>query len=299
MISSVYEMPHFPARAGTADRGLDREAVARLAELDASRIEIVAATDSTNQDLMDRPAGLDALAPRILIAVRQRAGRGRRGRAWLSEPEDCLTMSVSLHRVREASAPTLTGLPLALGVAVAETLAPEVKGIGLKWPNDLLREGRKCAGMLVEARTVGELDRVVIGLGLNWHLPESLARPLAAAAGGAPPFAAAGGLFDELPPPAVRERIAGRVARALIDAAWRFMQHGFGDTALRWARFDALLGREVVVRGDGEPALLGRADGLDRNGALRVRTADGVQSVSAGEVSVRLTGDARLRSGDA
>ena len=102
MISPVYDLPQSPARAGAADRGLDREAVARAAGLDPRRVDIVAATDSTNQDLMDGPAGLDALAPRVLIAVRQRAGRGRRGRAWLSEPVDCLTMSNGLHRVRAA-----------------------------------------------------------------------------------------------------------------------------------------------------------------------------------------------------
>jgi len=299
MISPVYDMPQSPARAGAADRGLDREAVARAAGLDPRRVEIVAATDSTNQDLMDGPAGLDALAPRILIAVRQRAGRGRRGRAWLSEPADCLTMSIGLHRVRAASAPSLTGLPLALGVAIAQTLAAHVRGIGLKWPNDLLRDGRKCAGMLVEVRAVGELERVVIGLGLNWRLPEPLAQKLAAAAAAAQPFAAAGGLFDELPALPVRERIAGQLAAALIERARSFMQQGFGDTALHWARYDALLGREVVVRGDGGTALIGRADGLDRHGALRVRTAHGVQSVCAGEVSVRLAGDAQPRSGEA
>ena len=295
MISPVYDMPHTPASAGAADRGLDREAVARAAGLDASRIEIVPVTGSTNQDLLDGPPVPDALAPRVLIAVRQRAGRGRRGRAWLSEPPDCLTMSISLHRVREASAPPLTGLPLALGVAIAETLAPQVHGIGLKWPNDLLRDGRKCAGMLVEVRALAELERVVIGLGLNWRLPCSLAQQLLAAAGGSPPFAAAGGLFDELAPAPVREQITGQLARALIERARRFMREGFGDTALRWARFDALLGREVVVRGDGTHVLVGRADGLDRHGALRVRTADGVQSVCAGEVSVRLAGDAQPR----
>jgi len=298
MISPVYDMPQSPARAGAADRGLDREAVARAAGLDPRRVEIVAATDSTNQDLMDGPAGLDALAPRILIAVRQRAGRGRRGRAWLSEPADCLTMSIGLHRVRAASAPSLTGLPLALGVAIAQTLAAHVRRIGLKWPNDLLRDGRKCAGMLVEVRAVGELERVVIGLGLNWRLPEPLAQRLAAAAA-AQPFAAAGGLFDELPSASVRERITGLLAGALIERARHFMRQGFGDTALHWARYDALLGREVVVRGDGGTALIGRADGLDRHGALRVRTAHGVQSVCAGEVSVRLAGDAQPRSGEA
>lgn len=295
MISPVHDMRQSPAPAGIADRGLDRQAVARAGDLDPARVEIVEATGSTNQDLMSRPAAPDVAAPRVLIAARQTAGRGRRGRGWLSEPPDCLAMSVSVHRMRDASAPALTGLPIALGVAIADVLAARVRGIGLKWPNDLLRDGRKCAGMLVEARTVDELDRVVIGLGLNWRTPPTLARQPAApppVPGEPSPEAAplvAGGLFDALPPLDVRERIAGELARALIDCARRYLREGFGDTALAWARHDLLLGREVVVQSEGKTVLSGRADGLDRHGELRVRTRDGVRTVCAGEVSVRLS----------
>jgi len=295
MISPVHDMRQPPAPAGNADRGLDREAVARAGGLDPARVAIVESTGSTNQDLMSRPAGLDVPAPRVLIAARQTAGRGRRGRGWLSEPPDCLAMSISVHRVRDASAPVLTGLPIALGIAIADVLAAQVHGIGLKWPNDLLRDGRKCAGMLVEARTVDELERVVIGLGLNWRLPATLAGQPAApppasgeASSDAAPLAP-GGLFDALPPVEVRERIAGELARALVDCARRYLREGFGDTALAWARHDLLLGREIVVKSEGKTVLSGRADGLDRHGELRVRTRNGVQTVCAGEVSVRLS----------
>ncbi len=282
-------------------RGLDCEAIARAAGLDRSRIEWVAEIGSTNLELMNRPGEPNALAPVVLIAGRQTAGRGRRGRTWLSAAPDCLTMSISLHRARRGAAAPLVGLPLALGAAVAATVAAHVPGIGLKWPNDLLRDGRKCAGMLVETRSIGDFERVVVGLGLNWRVSSALARALdergagATSASDSPasdpastlPGLPVGGLFDALPPSALREQVAGELAGAIIACARRFFETGFADTAQRWARFDVLAGREVAIVVDHQHTLTGHADGLDRQGALRVRTAQGVVPVAAGEVSVR------------
>lgn len=281
MISAVDETRRCDAPPGAIDAP-EGVALAHAARLDVSCVEIVAETGSTNQDLMRRPVAPGRPSPRVLVARHQRAGRGRRGRAWLSEAVDSLTMSVSLERARDAAAPALTGLSLAFGVALAEVAARHAQGIALKWPNDLLRDGRKCAGMLVETRWIGERERVVVGVGLNWRLPPSLGASLPQA----------GGLFDALPPAALRERIAGEIARALIDAATRFFVAGFGDCAARWARFDALAGRELVVFADGVAPVPGTAEGVDSNGALRVRTAQGLRSVVAGEVSVRLAGAA-------
>lgn len=279
MISAVDETHRCDAQPGAIDAP-EGVALAHAARLDVARVEIVAETGSTNQDLMNRPAEPGPLLPRVLVARHQRAGRGRRGRAWVSEPANSLTMSVSLERARAAAAPALTGLSLALGVALAEVAARHAQGIALKWPNDLWRDGRKCAGMLVETRWIGERERVVVGVGLNWRLPSSLGASLPQA----------GGLFDALPPAALRGRIAGEIARALIDAATRFFAEGFGDCAARWARFDALAGREVVVFADGAAPVAGVADGVDRGGALRLRTPQGLRPVVAGEVSVRLAG---------
>ena len=274
--------------------GLGRDAIARAANLDGSRIELVDEIASTNTELMNRPVAGDPLAPLVLIAARQSGGRGRRGRAWLSETSDCLTMSISMHRARGGSVRPLTGLSLALGAAVATTVASHARGIGLKWPNDLLRDGRKCAGMLVETRAVGEFERVVIGLGLNWSLSPALARSVAGTAAGAGPERPAlppGALLDAPPTQALRELITGELAGAIIDATLAFFEEGFADTASRWARFDVLAGRDVVIHGNGDRALAGRADGLDPDGALRVRTAQGVGPVAAGEVSVRFPQD--------
>ena len=105
--------------------------------------------------------------------------------------------------------------------------------------------------------------------------------------------APAGGLFDTLPGPALRERITGELAASIIGCTQRFFELGFADTAVRWAQFDVLAGREVAIVLDAQRVLSGRAQGLDHHGALLVRTADGIVAVAAGDVSVRFLGDIR------
>jgi BirA family biotin operon repressor/biotin-[acetyl-CoA-carboxylase] ligase len=256
-------------------------------------VEVVESIGSTNRELMGRPAGAAAVAAGrpssfVLLAGSQVAGRGRRGRTWVSDPADSLTFSVAIDHRRNAATPALVGLSLSLGVSVAQAASGYASGIGLKWPNDLLRDGRKCAGMLIETRSSGDLERIVIGLGVNLRLPDEIARSL---------DQPACGLFEPGATVPRREELAGRFARALIDATMNFLERGFADTASDWARFDVLSGREVSILEEGRPALVGRADGLDPTGALRVLTADGMVAVAVGDVSARL-GDL-TRRGDA
>ena len=283
MIAAVDSLDQHSSPDPAADAALDGARIAEAAGLPVDCIEVVDAIDSTNKELMRRPAGppdpLGTPEVHVLFAVRQLAGRGRRGRSFVSDPRDSLTFSVAIDHRRGLQTPALVGLPLALGVAVAQAASAWVRGIGLKWPNDLLRDGRKCAGMLVETRLSGDHERIVIGLGVNLRLPETLARAI---------DQPACGLFEAgaaMPP---REELAGRFARALVDAARRFLAEGFGGTAAQWAPFDVLAGREVRILEDGRVKLVGRADGLDPTGALRVRTPDGVVAVAVGDVSARL-----------
>lgn len=276
---------HGSATAPTAARAqlLDAAAIAAAARLPAASVRVVAAIDSTNAELMRAQGGPDR-APAVLIAARQSAGRGRRGRRWLTDPEAGLALSVRVERERRPGAPPLAGLPPAVGVALAEALSSEAGAISLKWPNDLYRSGRKFAGVLAESRSVGPMERVVVGVGLNWVLD-------AAAAGAIDQPAT--GLFEALPARAERERLAGRIAWALIAAVEAFFARGIGDTAERFARFDHLAGREVVVTEDGAEMLSGVAEGLDAAGALRVRVDGRIRAVAVGDVSVRAAAAAR------
>jgi BirA family biotin operon repressor/biotin-[acetyl-CoA-carboxylase] ligase len=171
------------------------------------------------------------------------------------------------------------GLSLALGVAVVEVLTGlGVPGLAVKWPNDVLREGGKLAGMLLEVRSAGALERVVIGLGVNLRVSESLRTSVDQAVKGA---------FDGLAHPPSRLQTAAALAAALRARTERFHREGFADTGRAWAACDFLAGAEVVVLDQGREVLSGRADGLGPEGELRVWQDGRLQLVAVGDVSVR------------
>lgn len=244
-------------------------------------LEHVATVDSTNAVLMRAPFGEAPAPPRALLADAQTAGRGRNGRAWTTDPQASLALSVALER--PVQSPPLAGLPLAVGVAVAEVLAVHGATVRLKWPNDLLveRDGTraKAGGILVEARSQARWQRVVIGVGLN--LAASAALDAVATA---QPVA---GLFA---PGAAPDRVAlaRALAHALVALVADFERHGLAAYAARWSALDALAGMPVdLVRHDGT-RVPGRAQGIDADGALRVALdAGGIEHVVAGDVSVR------------
>lgn len=259
---------------------LRADAVARAAGTAALAIELVEAVGSTNEALLSRPIGAAALPPVLFAAREQTAGRGRRGRSWLSDPDRCLTFSLSLERHVGSRERVLAGFSLAVGVALAESLAPRVTDLRLKWPNDLLRGGRKVSGILVETRRLGSVERVVVGIGLNLQAParfeDEIAQPI-------------GGLFDDgAPLPAgEREQLLGEVVAGQL-AMWRdFQAGGLASFVARWSRFDALAGHEVNIVEGGRTLMSGRADGIDDSGALRVCCDDGVRLANVGDVSAR------------
>ncbi len=132
---------------------------------------MVEETGSTNADLLARAATLPG--PLLLVARNQTAGRGRAGRSWLSSSEGSLTFSLAWKF--DGGLPRLTGLPLAVGVALADTLERLGVQVGLKWPNDVLRDGDKLAGILIETQAAqGGGVWAVIGIGLNLLMPDEL-----------------------------------------------------------------------------------------------------------------------------
>ena len=240
-------------------------------------VRVLDRVESTNRMLMEEAWPAVPAAPCVLVARRQTAGRGRLGRVWLSGADDSLTLSVALELVPGAGLGRLGALSVVAGLAVAETLVDRVPDLRLKWPNDLQRSGRKVAGLLCESRLQGQRVRIVAGLGLNL-LPaperfDGLGQP-------------AGALFamPEHRPP--RSRLAGELAAALIRAI-AGDPTAERDLPQRWARFDALAGREVDILSGGVIRLSGQVAGIDEGGALRLRGPDGERSVAVGEVSVR------------
>lgn len=261
-------------------------------------VEAVAETGSTNRVLMDAPFGEGPAPARLLATARQTAGRGRQGRGWVMEPGRSAAFSIAIERLSNGGKPAV-GLSIAAGVAVAGALAGLLDhggaggaanaaaeglqdGIGLKWPNDLQRAGRKVGGILVESRRApaggAQLERYVVGIGLNLIAPRdergAIGQPVT-------------GLFDGESLPVPAEHIVGQVAAAVVDAAGLFFREGLAPFADGWHRFDALRGRQVLAFTDGRTEAAGIARGIDADGALLLDTAAGLRAVRSGEVSVR------------
>ena len=246
---------------------------------DLVALDIAWTLDSTNSELLRRLA--PTRGAEVLVAERQTGGRGRRGRAWVSPL--AANLMLSLSRQFAGGLARLPGLSLVAGVATAEALQElDFAQVRLKWPNDLVvADGaslRKLGGLLVEGggENAGPA-RAVIGLGLNVYMP----------AGSEPgidqPWTDLATLAGARPS---RNRLVAAVLAHWLPALTQFDAEGLSPFLARYAAFDALAGRDVLLHpGDGaQPA---RALGLASDGALRVQVDGREQRVHAGEISVR------------
>ena len=238
-------------------------------------VEVLAQIDSTNSELMRRArAGqTDAV---LLVAEHQLAGRGRLGRDWQSEAPagELAAMGVlpSLTFSLGLALPDcdLSGLSLAVGLTVARSLHPDLR---LKWPNDVLLQGRKLGGILIETAQVDGVRYLVIGVGINL-LPRPAAglRLAPAALNEVLPQCSAASALQALVPP-------------LVEAVQRFAGQGFAAFHAAYHALDALYGQPVQT----SAGLAGVARGVDASGALLLHTEHGVEKISSAEVSVRAT----------
>ena len=226
-------------------------------------VEVLPEIDSTSSELMRRVRA-GRCEPTLLVAEQQTAGRGRMGRDWHSRVGDSLTFSLSLP----LAPADWSGLSLAVGVSVAESLHPDIQ---IKWPNDLWLQGRKLVGVLIETAGAGEQRSVVVGVGINIAPRE------------------ADGL--SIPPACLQELLPGidageallRVAAPLVQALAAFERTGFAPFQSGYARRDLLCDRAVTLSN----GTVGMARGVDAQGGLLVQTPAGLQTVTSSEVSVR------------
>lgn len=214
---------------------------------------------------------VDASAPTLATwaTLDQRAGRGRLGREWVAPAGRCLAASILVRPT--ASEDAWGWLPLAVGLALAETIEPLVPGarVGVKWPNDVLVDGAKVAGILCERRG----DAVIVGVGVNLVLePAELPTDRATSLRIAGATGSAGDLADAV--------LAG-VLRGLAGAV------DLADVALheRIAARCSTLGEHVRVLLPGDRTLVGTATGLGSAGELDVDVDGRIERVSAGDVT--------------
>ncbi len=258
---------------------LNPDAAARVTSLD-----VYLNTDSTNERLLSNapPPGGTVQA---CLAEYQSMGRGRLRRRWQAPFGSGICMS--LARQFDAPGAALSSLALAAGVTVIEVLARcGVRDATLKWPNDVIWQGRKLGGILIETGgQAGGPCRVVIGLGLNYALKEPARRNIAASGALAP----ADVLEAAVGEPPGRNALAASLLGNLMEMCNVFEQQGFAAFAERWRAADALLGRAVVVT-TGAVEVAGIARGIDSDGALLVDSEGTRLRCHSGEASLASMG---------
>ena len=232
-------------------------------------IDLLDCCSSTNAVLLTR-AESGAASGTVLIAETQTAGRGRRGRQWVSGAGDSLTFSL-LWRFVPGTVPI--GLSLAVGLAVAQALEKVDAGkTALKWPNDLLRDGRKLGGILVEL-VPGAPHAAVIGIGLNLHLPDSMPDELKARSA----------TVGRVEPAAL---LAGTLT-ALLEVLEKFSAGGFAVLLDAWTARHAHENQPVRLLSDFAPDREGICRGVDVDGALLFESDGRIERILSGEISLR------------
>ena len=237
-------------------------------------VEVVDSCESTNAELLGESS---AESPRLLATDYQSAGRGRHGRRWHSVRGAGICFSVRRRLRRPAR--ELGGASLAAGVAVARALrAAGAQGIALKWPNDLLAAGgAKLGGILIETRIQGGRVLAVVGVGVNYRArPDPRVRRRTAA------------LEELMQPLAPRNLLIAGIARELLDVLDSFDASGLSLLRGEWEALHAHAGHHIRLRLADGSVVGGVHAGVDADGAMRLRTRDGVRALhSARVVSAR------------
>lgn len=240
-------------------------------------LHLFESTDSTNHYLMAQGAA-GASSGTVCLAESQQAGRGRRGREWISPFASNLYLSLLWRFTGGPQA--AQGLSLAAGVMTAQVIeALGVADVKLKWPNDLLWRGAKLGGVLIEmAGEAGGPCFVVVGIGINVRMPPHAGESIDQA-------------WTDLQAATMgRTPSRNRLAATLIDALLCGLA-SYGETGLQpylhpWRRLDALCEQPVAVHTPGG-IFEGEGVGIDETGALRVRHPGGIRTFHAGDVSLR------------
>ena len=248
-------------------------------------LEVRAHIASTNTSLLER-ATEGEIAGQVLTAEVQTAGRGRRGRNWLSPFGRNLAVSIGVAVARPVA--EIGALSLVVGVAVRRALVEHgLTGVDLKWPNDVLLDGRKLAGILIElVRAVAPVE-VVIGIGVNVGCAARVAERI---------DQSIADVAEQIDGP-TRNALLARILDHVVAACQGFDSGGFERFRDEWNDAHFYRGTQVAVKpadtGGSEhvsrsaASFAGRVLDVGTDGALRIETADGVRAFTGGEVTMR------------
>lgn len=246
--------------------------------VDAVKIIVEPVIDSTNQYMLERIPNLNS--GDTCLAEYQSAGRGRRGRQWIS-PFGCNLYLSTYWRLEQGPAAAI-GLSLVVGIVIAETLN-KVCGnkVKVKWPNDLYMNDKKLAGILVELTgKTGDAAHIIIGIGINIGMNENILRKEK------PINQAWSSLTDEVEN-IERNKLAGNIINALRQSLLLFEKEGLKPFLAKWFDLDNFLGRSVKLL-IGNDVITGIEKGINEQGALLLQKENGeIIPYIGGEISLR------------
>ncbi|NVK21654.1 MAG: bifunctional biotin--[acetyl-CoA-carboxylase] ligase/biotin operon repressor BirA [Kangiellaceae bacterium] len=254
---------------------LDHEALNRDTNFDC---QVLLTTDSTNQQLK----GQNFAHHKVVTAEYQSAGRGRRGRQWVSPLASNLYWSLGWQTHMPVQ--QLGGLSLVVGLAVANALTKlDIQGIELKWPNDIRYHGKKVGGILIELSgdAVGGLQ-VIIGVGLNIDMHPQAAQAIEQQ------WCNVNDIFEQQAlPKKSRQQILIACLTELENYLQTFEAYGFAGFLDEWQQKDECMDKKVVIL-QADKDIKGIGAGVDATGAFLLQTGKGIKPIYAGEVSLRL-----------
>lgn len=252
-------------------------------------LERVEESTSTNEDLMSRWRTNNLWDPIARLAQKQTAGKGRMGRSWISSPNQTLTFSIAYPFKKTAQ--ELSGLSLAIGLAVikgishATHIPPEElhqKGLGLKWPNDVLLKNNKLAGVLIEGGQLkpGDPTWLIIGVGINLNKSPDLENQIGRKASC---------LNDIVDLQVLNSDIIWlEMLKELGLVIEEFEKSSFQTFQTLWNHWDTYQGKVCQIHQENQLQLEGIEKGVDQDGVLLIETATGIKKVISGDVSLRV-----------
>ena len=253
-------------------------------------LERVIETKSTNDDLLGRWRAGELIDPVARIAHKQTAGKGRAGRSWLANPEDSLCFSLAFPFKRTPA--ELSGLSLLVGLAVISGIAQACElsesklrelGLRLKWPNDLLLNNAKLAGILIEGgqAKAGDSTWMIVGVGINLRNAEKIEAGL----DNGLRASSLSQITESLPD---IEYLWLKLIASLEHRLTEFDLHGFKPCMESWMKWDAYRDQAVCISGAGKDAIYGITKGVDESGALLLQQENKTIAIHAGDVSLRI-----------
>ena len=219
--------------------------------------------ESTNLFLSNRPFTNKV---QLCLAREQTQGKGQYGRQWESQKDSSILFSIRRNFPQECD---LNGLSLVVGLAIVKVLEKEclVEGFKIKWPNDIYFEGKKLAGVLLESQIQSKNQSVVIGVGINYALDQSMTFEI--------PWTDLAKIIKTLPD---IKLLTAEIINNILVMSEHFSAFGFNDFQLDWKRYDMLQGKKIKCT-DLKDSFEGKVVGVTSQGALKIYTKNGVKEL--------------------